>query len=346
MHATGRIIAAMTAIGTIVALLAAAPVTADTARHQPSVRVLTTFGSGLGSGSTIGPDGALYVTDGNAGAVLRIDRRTGATTTVASGLPPQVIGVGGAIDVAFIDRTAYVLVTVVSGDLLSPDGSTPLGDAPVGIYRINRDGSSTVVADIGAWSEAHPPEPDYFLTTGVQYALQPYRGGFVVTDGHHNRVLYARLDGTITELATFTDVVPTGVEVGGNQIYVSLAGPIPHDPQDAKVVSISRSKVQPIASGQGVDGPGLAVDVEQGAGNELYALLQGVWDLPIMPENEGRPASPDTGAIVRIRHDGTFALVVDHLDRPTSMELVGHDAYVVTLGGTVLRIDGVLDGHR
>ena len=30
---------------------------------------------------------------------------------------------------------------------------------------------------------------DFFVPTGVQYALEPYRGGFLVTDGHHNRVL-------------------------------------------------------------------------------------------------------------------------------------------------------------
>ena len=66
---------------------------------------------GCGSGSTVGPDGALYVTDGKAGKVLRIDTHTGATTTFADGLPPssRTSGIGGAMDVAFLDSTAYVL---------------------------------------------------------------------------------------------------------------------------------------------------------------------------------------------------------------------------------------------
>jgi hypothetical protein len=330
---------ALTVIGVALMALLAPPASADDTDHTPSVSVLATFGSGLGSGSTIGPDGALYVTDGNAGAVLRVDRRTGEVSTFASGLPPQVLGLGGAMDVAFIGRTAYVLVTAVGGDLLLPSGTQHFGDATVGIYRINRDGSSTVVADIGAWSAAHPPATSYVITTGVQYALQPYRHGFVVTDGHLNRVLHVRLDGSISEFATFDNIVPTGVEVANGKVYVAQAGPIPHDPKDARVVRISRSGVRTIGSGMGVDGPGLAVDVERGPGRALYALLQGVWDLPITAENEGAPASHDSGAIVRIDDSGAFVTVVDLLDQPTSMELVGHDAYVVTLDGTVLRIN-------
>jgi hypothetical protein len=70
------------------------------------------------SGSTIGPDRALYVTDCAAGAVLRIDRRSGRVTPYAKGLPPKAfpgMDIGGPVDVAFSGRTAYVLVTIVSG---------------------------------------------------------------------------------------------------------------------------------------------------------------------------------------------------------------------------------------
>ena len=82
------------------------------AHSAPVVTVLNdTALGGLGSGSTIGPDGALYVTNGNDGTLVRIDPTNGSATVVGSGLPPQVIGVGGAMDVAFIGRQAYVLVT-------------------------------------------------------------------------------------------------------------------------------------------------------------------------------------------------------------------------------------------
>ena len=109
-------VAAGAQAGSVAAVRSSTP-SAEPLSHPPRVRELASFGSGLGSGSAIGPDKALYVTDGNAGSVLRVDPNTGRVTTVASGLPRQVIGIGGAIDVAFIGHTAYVLVTTVSGDL-------------------------------------------------------------------------------------------------------------------------------------------------------------------------------------------------------------------------------------
>jgi hypothetical protein len=143
-------------------------------------------------GSTIGPDGALYVTEGEVGRISRVDPQTGTITTFASGLPKRIDGPGGAIDVAFLGKTAYTLVTLVGPDIG--------GNDVVGIYRVDGPDRFTVVADIGAFSLQHPPPPniDIFVPTGVQYALQTYRGGFLVTDGHHNRVLRVTLDGAVT----------------------------------------------------------------------------------------------------------------------------------------------------
>ncbi len=39
--------------------------------------------------------------------------------------------------------------------------------------------------------------------------------------------------------------------------------------------------------------------------------------------------------------DGTFTVVADGLDRPTSVEFIGNTAYVVTLTGEIWRIDDV-----
>lgn len=327
-------------VATALAVSTAAPAARTTsASRAPVVTPLATFGSGLASGSTIGPDGALYVTDPNAGSVLRVDRRTGVVSTFADGLPPQVLGVGGAMDVAFIGRTAYVLVTLVGGDIV--DGPH-IGDATVGIYRLGRDGDFTVIADIGAWSVDHPPATGYFITTGVQYALQRHGRGFLVTDGHHNRVLRVGLDGAIRELVAFDNIVPTGLEAVGPFVLMAEAGPLPHAPEDGKVVAFRSWPWRRSAATIDIaSGASLLVDVELGRGSDLYALSQGQWD----GVAEGSPAVPGTGRLLRVDWHGDLVPIVDGdgnelvLDRPTSLELMGNTAYVVGLSGTIVRIE-------
>jgi len=281
-------------------------------------------------GSAVGPGGALFVTAPLTGSIWRVDPTTGALTLFASGLPPRLPGLefigGGVVDVAFIGGTAYALVTGVGADIG--------GDAVVGIYRVDGPGSATIVADIGAFSVANPPVPDFFVPTGWQYAIEPFRGGFLVTDGHHNRVLRVTLDGEITEVIAFSDIVPTGLAVSGNSIYLAQAGPIPHLPQNGKVVTFELGST---TAAEVASGAKLAVDVEFGRGRTLFVLSQGFWDGPF----EGTPALPNTGALLRVNEDGSLTTVVDGLDRPTSVEIIKNTAYVVTLGGEVWKVDDI-----
>jgi sugar lactone lactonase YvrE len=312
----------------LLALLASVLPSAATAAAlsgDPTAHRLVTGLQG-GSGSTVGPDGALYVTEGVAGRVTRVDPRTGATTTYASGLPRRIVGIGGPMDVAFLGRTAYVLVTLVGPDVGGSD--------VVGIYRVDGPDSFTVVADIGAFSIANPPATAFDVPSGVQYALQPYRGGFLVTDGHHNRVLRVTRDGQVTVLRAFGNIVPTGLEVRGRTIYMAEAGPVPHLPEDGKVVAFRprSTTVREVASGSP-----LLVDVEFGRGHRLYALSQGIFG----GGPAGAPALPNTGALVKVNRDGTFTVVIDGLNQPTSLEFIGKTAYVVTLGGEIWKIKGV-----
>jgi hypothetical protein len=281
-------------------------------------------------GSTVGPGGALFVTAPLAGSIWRVDPKTGALALFASGLPARIPGeffiVSGVVDVAFIDGTAYALVTGVAPDLE--------GDDIVGIYRVDGPNSFTVVADLGAFSLANPPATDFFVPTGFQYAIETFRGGFVVTDGHHNRVLFVTRDGEITELIAFGNVVPTGLAVSGNSIYVAQAGPIPHLPEDGKVVVLGPNSM---TATEVAAGARLAVDVEFGRGRTLFTLSQGFWDGPF----EGTPAQPNTGALMRVNGDGTLTTVVAGLDRPTSVEIIKNTAYVVSLAGEIWKIDNI-----
>src|SRR6266487_3500179 len=296
-HFGGAIIVMMLAVG-LVAASAAPP------SGGPTATPLVTGLQGA-MGSTIGPDGALYVTEGAVGKISRVDPQTGEKTTFASGLPPAIIGIGGAIDVAFIDNIAYVLVTLVSDPFLFPSSDVD------GIYRVDGPNSFTVVADIGQFNLDNPPTMsfDYFIHTGLQYALQSYGGGFLVTDAHLNRVLRVTLDGEITVLIPFGNIVPTGLEVRGNTVYMAEAGPDPHLPQTGKVVSFEPKS--PTAT-EVASGFAFLLDVEFGGGGRLYALSHGTVD----PNIDRSNAVPYTGAVVKVNVDGTFTVITDGLDRP------------------------------
>ncbi len=243
-------------------------------------------------------------------------------STFASGLPEAIIPVGGPMDVAFLDGTAYVLVTLVGADLGGSD--------TVGIYRIDGPTSSTVVADIGA-----------FVPTGVQYSLEVFRGGLLVTDGHYNRILQASLDGTVTEVVTVGNVVPTGTEVRGNEVYFTLAGPVPHLPENGRVMMTDGKWSGPVEVASGAP---RAVDVGLGQGRTIYALAQGDW---LAGGNDGDPALPNTGELLRVGDDGSMHPIVTGLD-PTSMEVVGTTAWVMSLDGEISEVSNLagapLDG--
>ncbi len=305
--------------------------------QQTAVSTPKVLAEGLGElqGSTVGPDGALYVTATLGGQVWRVDVATGATSVFASGLPargsdPFHVG-SGVVDVDFLEGTAYALVTSVGPEFGAEDYA-------VGIYRIDGPDTHTVIADLGAWSVANQPDVEFFIATGFQFAMESYRGGFLVTDGHHNRVLWVSLDGAVTQLIAFGNVVPTGISTSGDAIYIAQAGPLPHMPEDGKVLVFDYGSTQ---ASELAAGARLVVDVELGEGQAIFALAQGVWE----GEFDGEPALPDTGSLVRADGNGGFIVLASELNRPTSMEIIGNTAYIVSLDGAIFLVENIGDAQ-
>jgi hypothetical protein len=91
-------------------------------------------------------------TAGYSGRVTRV-LRNGAKEVVVDNLPSMTDNSGvsyGATDVAFIGGTLYVLIELGGYSHAMPND-------PAAILRVNRDGSTTRVADLSAWHAANPP---------------------------------------------------------------------------------------------------------------------------------------------------------------------------------------------
>ena len=81
----------------------------------------------------------------------------------------------------------------------------------------------------------------------------------------------------------------------------------------------------------------LLVDVERGRGRTMFGLAQGTHS----NTNPGTPADPNTGELLRVDGRGGFSVVATRLDRPTSLEIIGNTAYVVTLTGQIWSVDDI-----
>lgn len=64
------------------------------------------------------------------------------------------------------------------------------------------------------------------------------------------------------------------------------------------------------------------------------------------PRESSRPADPNTGSLVRVNCDGTVTPIVTGLDRPTSLEFIGHHAYIAGLSGDIVTLNLSMAHHH
>ena len=124
------------------------------------------------------------------------------------------------------------------------------GTNVVGIYRVDGPESVSVIADIGQFNVVNPPTVPFDLPTGFQFPIEPYRGGFLVTDANLNRVLRVTLDGEISVFIDFDNIVPTGLAVtrantsrgrSGSTAILGLTGALTAESSMPKHPSASKS---------------------------------------------------------------------------------------------------------
>jgi hypothetical protein len=178
----------------------------------PSANV-TVFAEGLDNprGLEFGPDGQLYVAEGGQGGTTSTEGECeqvvppvgpytggvnaristldadGQRTSVVEDLPSTqtaaTLGslVSGVADIAFVDDTLYYL-------LASGGCSHGNPEAPNGVYRVNEDDTTELVADLSAFVMANPTavqNPGDFEPDESAYGLEAFNDQLYVTESNH-----------------------------------------------------------------------------------------------------------------------------------------------------------------
>lgn len=329
---------------------AAAPAAGWLARHgvtaaQEPDGAISVYASGLFNprGLVFGPDGALYVALAGTGeadqAPSAVKIENGCPVTVAHGLPSSR-GMSGAVQgtgsVAFLGEQMYLLQDSQDdrGDLLDTQ--------PNGVYKVEADGTATLVASISKWMNENPTKeiPGDRGKLGETFAMLAGDGFLWVVESNCGQVLKVGPDGSITRVADLSEghPVPTGCALAPNGgIYVGNLTDAPYPQAKAKVVEVAADgSVKDVWTGLTMV---VALAVVDGV---LYACEMSTENTTQRPF-----VRPGMGRIVR--QDGPSGLVevVSGLDFPIGMT-TGPDGmlYVASpsLGsdgaaGSVLRID-------
>ncbi len=324
----------------LVLLAGATPLAAQEASPEAGSRTggLPVVASGLTNprGVTWDPDGTLYVALAGSGgsnpateeaptsqvigpwlggptaAVARIE--DGCPVAVATGLPSareRTGGVLGADDVAFLGGQLYVAV----------DGGGPVHgnpDQPAGVYRVNEDGSSDVVADLSAWVRANPVAEvpfDFDPDAGAyRLAADEGAGALWVVEPNSGQVLQVTPDGTVTRVADLSagHPVPDAIAPapqGG--VYVGILTPVPFPDGAAKVLHVADDGTVTDAW----TGLTAVTDVTVGPDGTLYATELSTGNLEEPPF-----LVPGSGRVVRQTGPDRLEVVAGGLMLPVALE--------------------------
>ncbi|RYF79600.1 MAG: ScyD/ScyE family protein, partial [Chitinophagaceae bacterium] len=211
----------------------------------------------------------------------------------------------GPSDVAFMGNNLYVL-------LAGAGCSHGVASVPNGIFRINSNGSKTLIADLGGWLVAHPganPGED-FEPEGVWYSMLAMGNKFYALEPNQGILAEVSLNGNISKVSDIAasegHIVPTALAHHGN-FYVSNLDVFPITGKSGIYKVNPSGNVKKVASGFSAV-LGLVIDQQK----RMYVLemAQGV----MYP-------TPFTGRIIRVDPNGTQTVIASGLALPTAMTM-------------------------
>jgi len=331
----------------------------------------TVFASGLENprGLAFSPEGVLYVAEAGLGGTLsttpaqctqvpfpigpytggftsRISKfdSQGVRTTVADNLPSDKTNpasggfLSGVADIAFLGNRLYAL-TSGSGC------SHGLLNTVNGIFRVENNGTLSLVANLSAFEQTHPvanPEPDDFEPDGTWFSMVRQGDAMYALEPNHGELDKITAAGDITRVVDISaaegHVVPTSVVFHNGDFYFGNLSLFPIVPGSAKVFRLNprTGEITVFATGfstvEGID-----FDLH----DNLYVLES------MTHAGFPTPAQAGSGTIVRVNRSGSVDTVLTGLSFPTAM-MFGPDGklYVSNLGfaappgaGQILKVD-------
>ena len=292
---------------------------------------ITTIASGLTNprGFAWSPDGTLYLAQAGRGGdnhVAVMDGFTvhngltssiatvadGCATATVNGLPSilweEAGWIWGAADVSVLDGHVYALLGGAGAAWVSPASSG-------GVYRLEGDGSLTLIANLSTWLRDNPPAeiPFDYMPDGSLFDLQAAGDALLLSEAVGGQLIRVTPDGEITSVADLSagHPVPTGIDVDSEgNAFVGYLTAAPYPEGGAKVV-----KVTPDGTVSD-EWTGLTVvtGVALGPDGTLYAAEMATG---LSGTSEELPA--DSGRIVRQTGPDSFEPVVTELPHPTAI---------------------------
>jgi sugar lactone lactonase YvrE len=274
-------------------------------------------------------DGTLYLAEAGNGGDTRIPVIEGFT--VRLGLSSSIVKIAngciapveqglvsalweepdwvwGTMDVAFLNGDLYALISGGGPSWLTPSSRS-------GVYKINDDGTMTLVADITTWLPQHLPKnvpPDYG-SDGSLFDLEATSDALVLSEAVGGQIIKVTPAGEMSVLADLSaeHPVPSGLAVGADgSVYVGYENAVPFPDGAAKV-----SKIAPDGTVSDVwTNLTRIADLAIGPDGTLYAEEMSTGNTDTEPY-----AQPNTGRIVRQTGPDTAEVVAEGLNFPVGM---------------------------